>query len=82
MRMPAAPGQPPTWKDHQRGMLWVAQSPPPLLSTRKAYGPRLILSMHELSLSMPEPMLSLSMLTLTTSPVVASDVIVRRQYQN
>ena len=37
---------------------------PPL--PRTALGPRPMLSMHELSLSMPEPMLSLSILILGT----------------
>ena len=40
---------------------------PPLALT--ALGPRPMLSMHELSLSMPEPMLSLSMLILAKYPV-------------
>ena len=43
---------------------------------------RLSLSMHELSLSMPEPMLSLSMLMLATYPVDALDVSIRNQNQN
>ena len=41
---------------------------------------RLSLSMHELS--MPEPMLSLSMLILATYPVAALDVTVRNLNQN
>ena len=41
-----------------------------------------MLSMQELSLSMPEPMLSLSMLTLATYPVAALDVTIRNQNQN
>ena len=43
---------------------------------------RLSLSMHELSLSMPEPMLSLSMLILATYPVAALDVTIRTRNQN
>ena len=45
-------------------------------------GPRPMLSMHELSLSMPEPMLSLSMLILATYPVAALDVTIRTQNKN
>ena len=45
-------------------------------------GVRLSLSMHELSLSMPEPMLSLSMLILATCPEAALDVTVRTHRQN
>ena len=41
-----------------------------------------MLSMHELSLSMPEPMLSLSMLILATYPEAALDVTIRNQNQN
>ena len=43
---------------------------------------RLSLSMHELSLSMPDPMLSLSMLILATYPVAALDVTIRTQNEN
>ena len=43
---------------------------------------RLSLSMYELSLSMPEPMLSMSMLILATYPVAALDVTIRTQIQN
>ena len=43
-------------------------------------GPRPMLSMHELSL--PEPMLSLSMLILATYPVAALDVTIRNPNQN
>ena len=43
---------------------------------------RLSLSMHELSLSMPEPMLSLSMLILATYPVAALEGTIRNQNQN
>ena len=39
-------------------------------------------SMHELSLSMPEPMLSLRMLILATYPEAALDVTIRNQNQN
>ena len=42
-------------------------------------GPRPMLSMHELSLSMPEPMLILSMLILALSPSAALDVTIRYQ---
>ena len=42
---------------------------------------RLSLRMHELSLSMPEPMLSLSMLILATYPEAALDVTTRNQNQ-
>ena len=52
--------------------------PPPL--PRTALGPWSMLSMHELSL--PEPMLSLSMLILATYPVAALDVINRNQNQS
>ena len=45
-------------------------------------GVRLSLSMHELSLSMPEPMLSLSMLILAAFPEAALDVTVRTHGQN
>ena len=45
-------------------------------------GPRPMLSMHELSLSMPEPMLSLSMLILAIFPEAALDVTVRTHWQN
>ena len=51
---------------------------PPLPQT--ALGPQPMLSMHELSL--PESMLSLSMLILATYPVAALDVTVRNQNQN
>ena len=51
---------------------------PPL--PRTALGPRPMLSMHELSL--PEPMLSLSMLILARYPVDALDVTVRTFGQN
>ena len=44
--------------------------------------PMLSLSMHELSLSMPEPLLSLSMLILAIHLVVALDVTIRTQIQN
>ena len=44
-------------------------------------GPWPMLSMHELSLSISEPMLSLSMLILTTYPEAALDVIMRKQNQ-
>ena len=40
------------------------------------------LSMHEMSLSMPDSMLSLSMLILATYPVAALDVTTRTQNQN
>ena len=40
------------------------------------------ISMHELSLSMPEPMLSLSMLILATYPEAALDVTLRTHGQN
>ena len=53
---------------------------PPL--PRTALGPRPMLSMHELSLSMPEPTLSLSMLILATYPGAALDVTIRNQNQN
>ena len=43
---------------------------------------RLSLSMHELSLSMPEPMLSLIMLILATYPVAALDGTIRTQNEN
>ena len=43
-------------------------------------GPRPMLSMHELSL--PEPMLSLSMLILATYPVAALNGTIRNQNQN
>ena len=42
-------------------------------------GPRPMLSMHELSLSMPEPMLSLSMLILATYPNAALEGTIRNQ---
>ena len=51
---------------------------PPL--PRTALGPRPMLSMHELSL--PEPMLSLSMLILATYPVAALDGTIGNQNQN
>ena len=51
---------------------------PPL--PRMALGPRPMLSMHKLSL--PKPMLSLSMLILATYPVAALDVTIRTQNQN
>ena len=51
---------------------------PPLPQT--ASGPRPMLSMHELSL--PEPMLSLSMLILATHPAAAFEVTIRFQNQN
>ena len=38
-----------------------------------------MLSMHELSPSMPEPMLSLSMLIVATYPEAALGVIIRNQ---
>ena len=41
-------------------------------------GPRPMLSMHELSLSMPEPMLSLSMLILARDPVAALEGTIRK----
>ena len=44
-------------------------------------GPRPMLSMHELSLSMPEPNLSLSMLILAAYPEAALDVTIRNQNQ-
>ena len=47
-----------------------------------ALGSRPMLSMHELSLSMPEPMLSLSMLILATYPVAALEGTIRNQNQN
>ena len=40
-----------------------------------------MLSMHELSLSMPEPMLSLSMLILATYPVAALEGTIRNPNQ-
>ena len=52
-------------------------SPPLALS---GFGSLAELSMHELSL--PEPMLSLSMLILATYPVAALDVTVRNPNQN
>ena len=51
---------------------------PPL--PRKTLGPRPMLSMHELSL--PEPMMSLSILTLATYPEAALDVTILKQNQN
>ena len=67
-----------------------AQAQPYLISPRRPGGSggptwtdelRLILSMHELSLSMPEPMLSLSMLILTSFPEAVLDVSVRTHRQ-
>ena len=51
---------------HAQAQHWLrhAQAQPYLISPRR----RLSLSMHELSLRMPEPMLSLSMLFLATYP--------------
>ena len=49
---------------------------------RMALGPWPMLSMHELSLSMPEPMLSLSMLILATYPEAALDVTIRNPNRN
>ena len=43
---------------------------------------RLSLSMHELSLSMPEPMLSLSMLILATTSVLSQRDGFRQPYSN
>ena len=69
-------------------MLTIGQGPkaiqgkegrPPLPCSH--FGPRPMLSMHELSLSMPEPMLSLSMLILATYPEAALDVTIRNQNQ-
>ena len=45
-------------------------------------GPRPMLSMHELSLSMPEPMLSLSMLILATTSVLSQRDGFRQPYSN
>ena len=52
----------------------------PMLSLSPS--PSLSPGMLELSLSMPEPMLSLSMLILATYPVAALDVTIRNQNQN
>ena len=55
---------------------------PPCLEWLRVLGQCAKLSMHELSLRMPEPMLSLSMLILATYPEAALDVTIRNQNQN
>ena len=47
-----------------------------------AWGPWPMLSMHELSLSMPEPTLSLSMLILATYPETALVLMIQTPRQN
>ena len=76
------------WLRYLQAQLMHAQAQPSLVSPRKPRPPppwtdevRLSLSMNELSQSMPEPMLILSMLILATYPEAAVDVTTRTHRQ-